>query len=31
MDETINKNAIVRAMSEVECYPIIQENVAIQE
>ncbi len=30
MDETIKKNAIVRAMSEVECYPIIQENVAIQ-
>lgn len=31
MDETIKKNAIVRAMSEVECYPIIQKDVAIQE
>ena len=31
MDETIKKNAIIRAMSEVECYPIIQEDVAIQE
>ena len=31
MDETIKKNVIIRAMSEVECYPIIQEDVAIQE
>ena len=31
MDETTKKNAIVRAMSEIECYPIIQEDVAIQE
>ena len=31
MDETIKKNAIIRAMSEVECYPIIPEDVAIQE
>ena len=31
MDETIKKNVIARAMSEVECYPIIQEEVAVQE
>jgi len=31
MDETIKKNAIIRAMTEIECYPIIQEDVAIQE
>ena len=31
MDETIKKNALIKAMSEVECYPVIQEDVAIQE
>lgn len=31
MDETTKKNAIIRAMTEIECYPIIQEDVAIQE
>ena len=31
MDETTKKNAIIRAMTEIECYPIIQEEVAIQE
>lgn len=31
MDETTKKNAIIRAMTEIECYPIIQEYVAIQE
>ena len=31
MDETTKKNAIVRAMTEIECYPIIQEDVAMQE
>ncbi len=31
MDETTRKNAIIRAMTEIECYPIIQEEVAIQE
>lgn len=31
MDETIKKNEIVRTISEIECYPIIQEEVAIQE
>ena len=31
MDETTKKNAIVRAMTEIECYPVIQEDVAIQE
>lgn len=31
MDETKKKNAIIRAMTEIECYPIIHENVAIQE
>lgn len=35
MDETIKKNAIVRAMTEMECYtecyPVIQEDIAIQE
>ena len=30
MDET-KKNAIIRAMTEIECYPIIQEEVAIQK
>ena len=31
MDETTKKNAIVRAMTEIECYPIIHDEVAIQE
>ena len=31
MDETTKKNAIIRAMTEIECYPIIQEEVTIQE
>lgn len=31
MDETTKKNAIVRAMTEIECYPVIQEEIAIQE
>ena len=31
MDETTKKNAIIRAMTEIECYPIIQEDIAIQE
>ena len=31
MDDTAKKNAIVRAMTEIECYPIIQEDVAMQE
>ena len=31
MDETTKKNALIKAMSEVECYPVIQEDVAIQE
>jgi len=31
MDETTKKNAIIRAMTDVECCPIIQEDVAIQE
>ena len=31
MDETTKKNAIIRSMTEIECYPIIQEDVAIQE
>lgn len=31
MDETTKKNAIIRAMTEIECYPIVQEEVAIQE
>lgn len=31
MDETTKKNAIICAMTEIECYPIIQEDVAIQE
>ena len=26
MDETIKKNEIVRTISEIECYPIIQEE-----
>ena len=35
MDETIKKDVIARAMTEmecyIECYPVIQEEVAIQE
>ena len=31
MDEIAKKNAIIRAMTEVECYPVIQKEVAIQE
>ena len=35
MDETIKKNAIARAMTEMECYtecyPVIQEGIDIQE
>ena len=31
MDETTKKNAIVQAMTEIECYPVIQEELAIQE
>lgn len=31
MDESTKKNAIICAMTEIECYPIIQEDVAIQE
>ena len=31
MDETAKKKAIIRALTEIECYPIIQEEVAIQE
>ena len=31
MNETTKKNAIIRAMTEIECYPIIQDEVAIQE
>ncbi|MBQ8174271.1 MAG: hypothetical protein IJ009_02595 [Clostridia bacterium] len=31
MDEITKKNAIVRAMTEIECYPVIQEEIAIQE
>lgn len=31
MDEVTKKNAIVRAMSEIECYPVIKEEDAIQE
>lgn len=28
MDENIKKNAVVKMMSEVECYPVIQEDIA---
>ena len=31
MDEAIKKKAIVQAMSEIECYPIIQEDTDVQE
>ena len=31
MNEKIKKNVIAKAMSEVECYPIIQEEVVVQE
>ena len=35
MDETIKKDVIARAMTEMECYtecyPVIREDVAIQE
>ena len=31
MDETTKKNAIIRTMTEMECYPIIQEDITIQE
>lgn len=31
MDEITKKNAIVRAMTEIECYPVIQDEVATQE
>lgn len=31
MDETTKKSVIVRAMTAVECYPVIQDEVAIQE
>ena len=31
MDEATKKNAIISAMTEIECYPIIQEDIAIQE
>ncbi len=31
MDGTAKKNAIIRAMTEIECYPIAQEEVEIQE
>ena len=31
MDETTKKNAIVRAMTEIECCPVGQEEIAIQE
>ena len=31
MDETTKKNAIIRTMTEMECYPIIQGDITIQE
>lgn len=31
MDETIRKNVIIQAMTQVECYPMLQDEVAIQE
>ena len=31
MDELSKKNAIIKAMTEMECYPLIQNDVAIQE
>ena len=31
MDETTKKNKIIRAMTEIECYPIVQDEVAIQD
>lgn len=31
MDETTKKNAIIRAMAEIECCPVTKENVEISE
>ena len=30
MDETTKKNKIIRAMTEIECYPIVHKNPPAQ-